>query len=268
MTCIGVSALLMMMLNNAHALIRIFSRMVSCTFLSLAVMCPWLMNSTGNAVVQLCYALFFTFFFRAYQDKAAVGSVFYAFAMIGIASLCFTQILFFVPFLWIFLFTNLMAGSVRTFLASVLGLLTPYWFSVANDIYKHNIDGIVQHFADIDKFGTLADMGQLTINQIITIAAVVLLCLMGIIHFHRTSYKDKIQVRMLHEMFSMLSLVSIVFMILQPQHSNELLSMLIVSASPLVGHYIALTKTKFTNISFGLIVIGIFALTMYNLLTV
>lgn len=264
--CVAVSAFLMMMLNNVHSLIRIFSRMISCSFLVLAVMCPWTLGDTGSAVVQLCYVLFFTFFMRAYQDKAAVGSVFYAFAMLGIASVFFNQILFFVPVLWIVLFANIMAGSWRTFCASILGLLTPYWFLAAIDIYNDDLDRLLQRLAGIDDFGRLADMAVLDEHQMVSAGVVVLLCLMGIIHFHRTSFKDKIQVRMYYEMFSLLSLLTIVFMVLQPQHCQVLQSMLLVSATPLIGHYIALTRTRLTNVSFVLMVVGIVAVTLYNLL--
>lgn len=266
MVCVGVSAMLMMLLNNAHALIRVFSRMVSCSFLAMAVMCPWLLADMRVAGAQLCYALFFTFLFRAYQDKLAVGQVFYAFVAIGVASVCYSQVLFFVPLLWLLLFSNIMAGGWRTFSASVLGLLAPYWVLAAYHVYQHDLVAPTHFFDDIGRFGALFDYSCLTVHQLVAAAVVVLLCLTGVIHFYRTSFKDKIQARMYHEMFAALSLFTIVFIVLQPVSLPWLLPLLMVSASPLVGHFVALTQTRLTNACFVLMVAGVVAVAAYNLI--
>lgn len=265
LVCLFASAFLMMMLNNTHALIRIFSRMVSCAFLMMAVMCVRQFEHTEDAVVCLCYVLFFTFFFKAYQDKQAVGCVFYAFAMIGIMSVFSAQVLFFVPVLWLVLFSNIMAGGWRTLSASVLGLLAPYWVLAAHDLYCHDLDRLTGRLAGIDGFAAVADFSVLSIHELVSAAVVVLLCIIGVIHFYRTSYRDKIQVRMYHETFALLSLLTLLFIVLQPQNTHWLLPMLMVSSAPLVGHFVALTETRLTNAFFLLAVVGMVVLTAYNL---
>lgn len=264
--CLFLSAFLMMLLNNTHALIRIFSRMVSCAFLMMAVMCVKQFKHTEEAIVCLCYVLFFTFLFKAYQDKQAVGRVFYAFAMIGIMSVFHVQVLFFVPVLWIVLFSNIMAGGWRTLSASLLGLIAPYWALVAHDLYCHDLDRLVVRFTGFDIFGNLADFSVLTVHDTVSVTVVALLCIIGIIHFYRTSYRDKIQVRMYYESFAMLSLLTMLFIVLQPQNTQWLLLMLMVSTSPLIGHFVALTDTRLTNACFILTVVGMIAITAYNLL--
>lgn len=77
---LAVSSFLMMELNNANALIRIYSRMVSCSFIAFVVMAKFLLVSLPCGIVQLFFIAFFLFFFKAYQDKRATGTVFYAFA--------------------------------------------------------------------------------------------------------------------------------------------------------------------------------------------
>ena len=56
-----------------------------------------------------------------------------------------------------------------------------------------------------------------------------------------------------------------VFLILQPQHYDMLIRIMIIAASPLIGHFIALTRTRFTNIAFLIITGAIFILTAVNL---
>ncbi len=261
---LAVSSFLMMQLNNANALIRVYSRMVSCTFLVLSAMSTFLLASPVYGGVQLCLVAFYVLFFRAYQDKRAVGTVFYAFLMLGIASIGFVQILFFVPVLWILLYTNVMAGSVRTFSASVLGVLLPYWFAEVYYVYMGEPLALVPHFLALGEFRPLALSLPWSGPQLAAAALVLLLAIVGVVHFHRNSYMDKIRTRMLFEIFTTMTVCTVVFLLLQPQHVNSLLGMLIVSISPLVGHYVSLTRTRLTNISFFVFLLLALAVTAYN----
>ena len=113
---------------------------VSCSFLVLAVMSQYLVVDVRCGIVQACFIAFYLFLFSAYQDNRAMGRVFYAFLMLGIASTMFVQILFFVPLVWVLLCTNLMVRSFRAFVSSLFGLLVPYWFMVAYYLYIDDVD--------------------------------------------------------------------------------------------------------------------------------
>ena len=84
---LALSTLLMVELNNANALIRIYSRMVSCSFLVLSLMATYLFPSIEGGIVCAAFIAFYIFFLQAYQDKTAVSPIFTAFLTIGIASL-------------------------------------------------------------------------------------------------------------------------------------------------------------------------------------
>lgn len=260
-----VSSYMMLELNNANALIRIYSRMVSCSYLMFAVMADFLFVSLPHSVVQLCFIAFLLLLFRAYQDKRAVGMVFYAFAMIGVASMFFPQLLFFVPVAWVLLFTNIMAGSVRTYFASVLGLLMPYWFAVGYCLYIGRLSLVTSLIPELWQFGPVLDLAAIDGRRLMTAAIVLVVALTGIIHFHRTSYKDKIRTRLLFETFSTFFLLALLFMLLQPQHFDFLLGIMIVCASPHVGHFVALTNSRFTNAWFVCMLAGVLAMTFYNI---
>lgn len=262
---LAVSSFLMMELNNVNALIRIYSRMVSCSFLVLAVMSQYLVVDVRCGIVQACFIAFYLFLFSAYQDNRAMGRVFYAFLMLGIASTMFVQILFFVPLVWVLLCTNLMVRSFRAFVSSLFGLLVPYWFMVAYYLYIDDVDSLLDHFLQIVQFGPVLGWMDMPVSHILTAAYVAILAVVGMIHFRLNNYKDKIRTRMLFEIFSVLALAAIVFMILQPQHIDYLLALLIVSTSPMIGHYIALTNTFITNISFYVMLVVALIITCVNL---
>ena len=207
---------------------------------------------------------FYMAIFQAYQDKEAPGWVFYAFFCLGLASLTFIQIVFFVPFLWIMQGRYLMAMSWRNFWAGIVGLITPYWFIGAYYVISNQTESLVKHFLAIADFQPLF-VYQKDEHLMVTLGFVVILGIIGSIHFLRNSFFDKIRTRMIYYMLMSMLFLAVVFIVLQPQHARVLLRIITISSSILIAHYIALTKTRLTNISFILIVILTLILTVYNL---
>ncbi len=262
---IAISALLMVELNNANSLIRIYSRMVSCSFLVLTTMCVFMLPSIQTAIVQLAFISFFLNIFRAYQNPKAMGWVFYAFMAIGIGSVVFVQILFFLPLFWILMATNILVFNGRTFFASLLGVLAPYWFVGAYYVYMGQPLVLVEHFIELAQFSPITTITQLDSHRIITLFFVLILAVVGSTHFLMYSFQDKIRTRMLYEMLITIDTACFIFIILQPQHIDPLLGMSIVTTSPLIGHCLALTYSKLSNICFFAIIAAILTITAYNL---
>ncbi len=267
LTLFLLSTGMMIALNNRNSLIRIYSRMVSCSFIAMTTSATFLFHNLEANIVGTCFILFYLLLLRSYQDKRAPGIVFYAFVCIGIASLVFVQVLYFVPFLWILMATNMMAISKKMFCASLLGLLIPYWFIGGYWLWTGELDYFIQHFAKLTEFGSLFEYSSLGISRTATIGTVALLAIIGTIHFLRTSYLDKIRTRMIYEMFITVNSLTAIFIILQPQHIDKLLPIAIINTSCLIAHYVALTKTKITNITFIAICIGMITLTVFNLIS-
>ena len=263
----AIATLLMVELNNRNSLIRIYSRMVSCSFLVMTMMTPHKIESIDGCIVSMCFVAFYLALCNAYQDKKATGYVLWAFAAIGVASIVWIQILLFIPVLWVLTATNILAMSLRTFVASILGVIMPYWFLSAYYIYIGDIMPIVDHIATIANFEPLFIYKNCSINDFLPLCFIILLAITGYIHFLRTSYKDKIRTRMIYEMFITMTVATIVLIILQPQHANIATHLLIISTAPLIGHFLALTSTKITNIASLAIMATALVITALNLWT-
>ncbi len=262
---IVISTYLMVELNNSNALMRIYSRMVSCSFLVLCLIASSEFLTLRSTIVLLSLVATYLIGFHAYQEKKAHGLIFFAYLCLGIGSMVFAQILYLVPILWIVLATNLMAFSLKSFVASILGLVMPYWFAATYYIYKGDFTTLTEHAADLTDFSGLFDISGITANEVITFAFIVVVAMTGIIHFLRTSYNDKIRTRMIYDIFITIDIVSVIFLILFPRHFGEWLAIIIVNTSPLIAHYITLTRTWMTNISFYFLVAGTALLTLFNL---
>lgn len=263
----AIATLLMVELNNRNSLIRIYSRMVSCSFLVMTMMTPHKIESIDGCIVSMCFVAFYLALCNAYQDKKATGYVLWAFAAIGVASIVWIQILLFIPVLWVLTATNILAMSLRTFVASILGVIMPYWFLSAYYIYIGDIMPIVDHIATIANFEPLFIYKNCSINDFLPLCFIILLAITGSIHFLRTSYKDKIRTRMIYEMFITMTVATIVLILLQPQHANIATHLLIISTAPLIGHFLALTSTKITNIASLAIMATALVITALNLWT-
>lgn len=261
----AVSAYLMAELNNRNALIRTYSRMVSCSFLVLGTMAAPVAGRLDVLAVQLCFIASYLLLCSSYQDKRAQGKMFYAFMFIGCASVIYPQALFFAPIFWVLSGTNLMAFSGRNFWASLIGLTLPYWFVCGYCVMTGDFDIIAPHlnlrFWDPYPYENVATTGMA-----VTFGFTLIVTVIGTIHFLRNSYKDKIRTRMIYEMLITLALFTTVLAILQPANGTQLTGILIVNASILLGHFLALTRTRLTNIAFIVLLTLALAATAFNIL--
>lgn len=265
--CFVVTTYLMVELNNSYALIRIYSRTVSCSFILLACAACFTFKSWHGAVAELCAVASYIALFRTYQDHHSAGWTFYTFLCVGAGSVAYVHILYYVPVLWLLMAARLGSLNGRSLAASLIGLATPYWFAMLYVVYTGDFATAGEHFAQLWQFGRTADFSTFGLPQLLTLALVVALSVTGTVHYIRTSYKDRIRIRMFYGCFITANLTTLVFLLLQPQHFDLLIRMMIINTSPLIAHFLALTKTKATNIAFCAIVAATVIITAYNLWT-
>jgi hypothetical protein len=263
--CISITTYLMVELNNINALIRIFSRMVSSTFLTLLCSACFIFPALPETVMLTCMTAFILLLFLTYQDKEAAGLTYYAFLFLGVGSIAYIHVLFFLPLIWLLMMTHTMSLSWRTWMASLLGLLTPYWFYIPWIIYQRDYSAITNHFMALTVFEEPFNLYGITDSQKATLGLVILLAIIGTTHYIRKSYLDKIRIRMFYGFFIFMDLAALLFLLLQPQHFNAMLLLMIVNTSPLVAHFAALSSTKLTNITFMVLSAAFLLLTAYNI---
>lgn len=263
--CFALAALLMVELNNINALIRIYSRMVSCSFLAMSCMLCFLFPSTSGAIMAPLIIGSMVSLFAGYQDKQAAKPSYYAFLLIGLASLAFVQILFFVPLIWLLMAFLLQCLSWRTWIASILGLLTPYWFGSCWWAWQQDFTFVFNHFMALGDFARPLDFSLLTVPQIVSLAVVMLFAVIGIVHYLRKYHDDKIRIRLIYGVFIWTNLTAALFLLLQPQHYDCLMRMMVINTAPLIGHFLALTRTRWTNMAFFAIVAIVLITTGINL---
>ena len=264
--CFIMSVLLVMRINSKNLLIRIYSRSVSVAFIFLSCAAVFLFPSWTGGIVQLCCIAALMLLFDSYQDQTAVGSVYYAFLLLGIGSMFDAHVIFYLPLLWFMMKIIVYSLSWRTFFASLLGLATPYWFMSGWLLWQKDGDfqAIANLFAVQDILQFPFDFGSVPLVYLLLMSFTTLLMVIGSIHFIHSSFRDKIRVRQFYYGFITLGIFSLALWILQP-HNELAIRMLILTTSPLIGHYWALTNSRFSNIICIILTVALIVLTALNL---
>lgn len=245
---VWLAAILFTALNNREALLPFYSQSISCSFLMLSTLLFATCSSLSAAICALGFSAFLLILLPSYQDRRAPGTVYFAFIMLGVMSVYFIQVLCYLPFLWFVMRSKLMNLGSRSFFASLLGILTPYWFILGYLALTGNIMELPSYFQRTVAFSPLLQYTSLSPWQLATMGMTVILGGVSIIYFLHTSYADKIRTRLLNETFTFLFFVTVVFLALQPGFYEELMAIMVVFVSPLAGRLFALSHTKLSNI--------------------
>ena len=266
LACFAVTVYLVVELNNNHALLRIRSRMVSTVFIMLSCMASPLFPHLESAIIMMGMAAFMLILFHSYQNREAAGRVFYAFLLYGCCTCVFVQLFYLLPVLWLLMATQLQAQNGKLLTASLLGITTPYWLGLPILIFTHNFTQVAEHFMSITYFMPIGEAyGTLTVNSVIVMAFTTVLLGLSIIHFWQYSFEDKIRIRLLFGFLTVMALLSVVCLLVQPQFFSRLMPMVIMFSSPLIAHYFTFTESKLTNIVFLVVAALAVLITIFNL---
>ena len=265
LACFVVSAYLMVELSNSNALLRIRSRMVTATFLFASCMYVSGFHSILGSLGQLGFIATIILLFQTYQNRAASGKTFYAFFCLAFISLLYVRYLYYVPLLWLLMFSRLQSYSWRTMTASILGIVTIYWFVSLWHFYNWDFTPLVNHLSDLSIFVFPANYAAVTIDQWLVYAFLVIISSAGIIHFWKYSYEDKIHIRQLYGFFIAIDLITLLYIALQPDQFNAFIRIAIICSSPIVAHFLTLTNSRLSNIAFFVILAACIIITITNL---
>ena len=244
--CAAVAVYLMAELNNAFALLRVSSRMVSTVLTLLLAAAPMLQPlQTGHAVLLAGVAMYFPLF-ASYQSVHMPVLPFLTMLIVGTASLFFPLLVLAVPVLWISS-AVLRALSFRCWAASVLGLLLPYWIGVAVVFCIDRMD-VAQAWMQPFTHWTLPDYTSVSVGQWVVLTVVMLVFAVGAVDFFLKATLDRTRTRMMYKVVVFHGVAAVVWLLLQPQHINVLLPLLMVPASITGGHFSALSGGKVQHI--------------------
>ena len=243
--CAALAVYMMAELNNANALLRVGSRMLSSVFallLCLAVSCHRF--QPGNVVMLLSLMSLFPMFTTYQQPSPLLTFIIYL--LVSVASLVFPKLLWFIPAYW-FIQAYFRAFSLRCCLASIMAVMLPYWFYGCVAVLTESFADFQIHCQEIVSFQGY-DYTQLDIRDLITFVFVILLFLTGVIDFYLHRFMDKTRTRIIYNALINYGVIMVIWIVVQPQYFTTLLPLLLIPTSIVFGHFFTLTHTKFSHI--------------------
>lgn len=242
----ALAVYLMAELNNRFALLRISSRMLSSSLVMLCAAASMLHHLSPSHLMLICAVASYFPMFASYQRPYATTRIFLEFLFVGLASYLFPQVLYLIPFYWI-VQAMLRAMTFRSWVASLLGIITPYWFLVTYAYITNDLQLFTDHFNDIITV-EMPSYSMLSLKQIMVGAFSLVFFLLGSWDFYQKKHLDKTRIRCNYYAVSLLGAVSFVWLLLQPQYFNLIIPFCLVHTSMLGGHFIALSYGKVQNI--------------------
>lgn len=265
MVCFAVSTYVVVELNNSNVLLRVRSRMVASTFIFLSCMYVSGFHSLLGGISQICFITMLLLLFHTYQNRELAGLTYYAFLCLGLCSMLYVEYLYYVPLLWVLMISRLQSLSLRTLMASVFGVLTPYWLASIWLFYLNDFTPMAEHLADFGNFVFPANYQAISLEQWLIYAFLIVTSIAGIVHFWMYSYEDKIRIRQLYGFLIAMTLITLIYIALQPHQYHIFIRIAIMCCSPIIAHFMTLTSTRLTNILFFVIIGICICITAINL---
>lgn len=242
-----LNAFLLAQINNRFTIIRTRSFLPILIFLLL--MSSWnethVVNGSHFSLTLFIFALYH--FLNMYRDPKASEMAFMGSMFIGVASLIINPLIFLIPVFWIG-FVFFQSFSIRTFLATLLGVLAP-WIIYLSIFYFFNQQVELSQLLNAN-FNLEIDDLTLSIPRIIYIASIILIMIICIFGMYSITNGDAIRTRS-NLNFLLLLIVSV--LILTFVFRNQLASFLPIIAllyAMIVSHPFSLKTNNFYGILF------------------
>lgn len=255
---------------NVFALLRIRSSMIATVWVVCISLMPSLHTFSEAWVAVPALAGSYYIMFLTYQEHEPVVHVFHTFLFLGIASLAIPQLLLFVPLYYWYLLIFLRSLTWRGFWAGVVGLMLPLCFVVGWSIVSGDYCFLWSRAESLlytDMF-VVKDYGWMLSYkepEALNFALLSLLALIGIVHYLRNYYNDKIRTRMFLYIYVMQTVASWLLVIAMPDKYFLLAPVLMLAAGTMIAHFFALTGSLVSNLFFCVTIVMILMLFTLNL---
>lgn len=198
------------------------------------------LKSTSVGVFCLILAIYQLF--TSYHDPEAKENAYNAGLIIGAGSLLWIHILWFIPLFWLGMY-NFRSLSLKTFLASILGISTVYWFLLGWCVWQRDFSPFTIPFSTLFKIRFLQINGAGMIEWIGMIY-IALLTAVASINIITHEYEDNLRTRQFLSFLIVMAIWSFGLFFIYEQSSEEFLEMACVPASILIAHFFTVTRGK------------------------
>lgn len=253
-----LSTYVVMETANVFALLRIRSNMVATVWVIGISLMTFTHAMSAGWFAALALAGSYYVMFLCYQRHEPVIHVFHTFLLLGVASMAVPQLIVFVPLYYWYLLVFLRCLTWRGFWAGMVGLALPMCFLLGWSIVSMDYTFLMDRVDSIlstrlfvaDNYGWMMSYRS---PEAQSFAFFSILSFIGIVHYLRNYYNDKIRTRMYLYIYVMQTAVCWLIVLCLPHMYHVLIPVFMLGASTMIAHFFALTNMLVSNLFFCLI---------------
>lgn len=253
-------------LNNQFGIIRMRASMQTAIYFLLVTVCPAMHPLYAGDIAAVAFLISIYFLFKSYQQSHAAGYLFYSFLFIGAGSLLFPQLTF-LSVLWLLEAYRFKSLTLRSFCGALLGWALPYWLLFGHAFFYNEMQLFYQPFTELVTFGKFFDFRALPLWEISILGYLFVQFIVSAAHCIIAGYEDKIRTRAYLQFLIDLTFFLFLLIALQPDYGTDLLPLLMISSSILIGHFFVLTSSKTSNLFFIFSFVSLILLFAFNIWT-
>jgi hypothetical protein len=181
----------------------------------------------------------------SYREAGSTRNAFNAAFLIGLGSLFWARILWFLPLFWGGMY-QFKAMSLRTFLASLTGVGVVYWFLVGWCVWTSDYAALPRPFAALPRPSLPAAdaLGGLQTADWLYVLYALFLCSIAIVNIRLHEQEDSLRARRFLSFLSLFFVASFALFLFYRQSAGEFLSVACMPASILLSHFFTVKAGK------------------------
>lgn len=253
-------------LNNQFGIIRMRASMQTAIYFLLVTACPEMHLLYAGDIAALAFLISIYFLFKSYQQSRAAGYLFYSFLFIGAGSILFPQLTV-LSVLWLFEAYRFQALTPRSFCGALLGWILPYWMLFGHAFFYNEMELFYRPFIELTTFGDVFNLQILQTWELAVLGYLLVLFIVSAVHCIAAGFEDKIRTRAYLQFLIDLTIFLFLLIAIQPNYCSDLLPLLMISCSILIGHFFVLTNSKSSNVFFIVSLVSLILLFVFNIWT-
>lgn len=260
---IGI-AVLLMRISYEYQIIKKRTSLPATFFILFTASNPALYNNLESCISALIMVLCIVISFKNYHNPESQISSFNIALILTIGSaFCWRPLLFFIPLFWIG-FNWFKALNVRSFFASLLGILTVYLFLLAWIVYNYNDDFLSCFLERLPQFKKMVSVEwiELQWHDWAVVIFLALLLLLSAIDIFITGFSEKIRTTLYFKFLFLLVVVSFAFSCIFDFTVNDIQAIIYLAIAFISGYYFAMNNHN-QLVTYLLIFTFLFFITSY-----
>lgn len=255
---VGLIAFLINLINSQHVLIRRKTLLPAGIIILLFSLSPQQLVMTPSYIGVVTSLLSINYLFSAHNQDQSQITVFKTSFCLAIGSLFDPFVLIYLPILWISLI-RIRSFSFKVFLSSLFSIILlyvptfTYYFLIERDI-----DSFTAPFVHLFSTNwTQIPILEYNLENYILLGITVILLIVILLDNSVNGFKNKIRVRVLLAVLSIIAIASVIYIPLLNTQSNLPLYMAMATGSLLIAHLFSLNNSRLTPYMFYILLIFI-----------